>query len=188
MIKNTIEAPLWPSVNTIPTQYPWLSADDACEVAVLGGGITAAMCAMRFAEAGIDTVLVSASPLGFGGSACSSGMMTLGQRRFSGISCGGNRRRTGHVRRRAADRLLEKPGGFLRDYRRRLRIPPQGQPAVYLRGIPAPPSCAGNTLCACITAWTSNCSTPTPPAASLPFPWKRACIPKTPPRRWIPTA
>ena len=56
---------------------PWLSADETCEVAVLGGGVTAAMCALRFAEAGIDTVLVSASPVGFGGSACSSGMMTL---------------------------------------------------------------------------------------------------------------
>ena len=77
MIKNTIEAPLWPSVDTIPAQYPWLSADETCEVAVLGGGVTAAMCALRFAEAGIDTVLVSASPVGFGGSACSSGMMTL---------------------------------------------------------------------------------------------------------------
>ena len=77
VIKNTIEAPLWPSVDTIPAQYPWLSADETCEVAVLGGGVTAAMCALRFAEAGIDTVLVSASPVGFGGSACSSGMMTL---------------------------------------------------------------------------------------------------------------
>lgn len=77
MIKNTCSTPLWPAACPAPAQYPWLAADEACEVAVIGGGVTAAMCAFRFAEAGIDTVLVSASPIGFGGSASSSGMMTL---------------------------------------------------------------------------------------------------------------
>lgn len=77
MIKNTVEAPLWPSISAAPAQYPWLAADERCEVAVIGGGVTAAMCAMRFAEAGIDTLLVSASPIGFGASAGSSGMMTV---------------------------------------------------------------------------------------------------------------
>lgn len=77
MIKNTVEAPLWTSIDTIPAQYPWLAADENCEVSVIGGGIAAAMCALRFAEAGIDTVLVSASPIGFGSSAGASGMMSI---------------------------------------------------------------------------------------------------------------
>lgn len=77
MIKNTCNTPLWPAVDPAPAQYPWLAADETCEVAVIGGGVTAAMCAFRFAEAGVDTVLISSSPVGFGGSASSSGMMTL---------------------------------------------------------------------------------------------------------------
>lgn len=77
MIKTTTQAPLWPSVHPAPAQYPWLAADETCEVAVVGGGLTAALCALRFAEAGIDTALVSASPIGYGGSSAASGMMTL---------------------------------------------------------------------------------------------------------------
>lgn len=77
MIINTVEAPLWTSVNTVPAQYPWLDEDIHCEVAVVGGGVSAAMCAYRFAEAGIDTVLLSADPIGYGGTAVSTGMMSV---------------------------------------------------------------------------------------------------------------
>ena len=77
MIKNTVHASAWTSLTPAPAQYRWLDEDIACEVAVVGGGITAAMVAMRFAEAGIDTILLSDSPLGYGSTAVSSGIMTL---------------------------------------------------------------------------------------------------------------
>lgn len=87
MIKNTIHASAWTSLTPAPTQYRWLDEDIGCEVAVVGGGIAAAMVTMRFAEAGIDTVLLSDSPLGYGGTAVSSGMMTLsGEETLSDLS------------------------------------------------------------------------------------------------------
>lgn len=70
MIKNTVHASAWTSLTPAPAQYRWLDEDTACEVAVVGGGIAAAMIAMRFAEAGIDTVLLSDSPLGYGSRPC----------------------------------------------------------------------------------------------------------------------
>ena len=62
----------------MPEQYPWLDQDIACDVAVVGGGVAAALCALRFAQAGTDTVRVSSSPVGYGSTAASSGMMEIG--------------------------------------------------------------------------------------------------------------
>ncbi len=76
MIQKTTAAPLWTALTPAPHQYPWLAEDTSCEVAIVGGGITAAMCAWRFAQAGIDTLLVSASPIGYGETSRTSGMMT----------------------------------------------------------------------------------------------------------------
>lgn len=77
MIKNTVEASLWTSLNRVPTQYPWLGEDLTCTVAVVGGGLTAAMTAMRFAEAGIDTVMLSADPVGHGATSSAAGIMSV---------------------------------------------------------------------------------------------------------------
>ena len=43
MIKNTVHASAWTSLTPAPAQYRWLDEDTACEVAVVGGGIAAAM-------------------------------------------------------------------------------------------------------------------------------------------------
>ena len=80
MIKNTVHASAWTSLTPAPTQYRWLDEDIDCEVAVVGGGIAAAMVTMRFAEAGIDTVLLSDSPLGYGGTAVSVSYTHLSKR------------------------------------------------------------------------------------------------------------
>ncbi|MDD3693531.1 MAG: FAD-dependent oxidoreductase [Oscillospiraceae bacterium] len=77
MVINTKEQLFWTSVNNVPAQYPWLTEDINCEIAIVGGGVTAALCALRFSEAGHDTVMVSQSPIGFGGTAASSGMMSI---------------------------------------------------------------------------------------------------------------
>ena len=52
MVKKVTVAPLWTTLSTTPAQYPWLDRDLTCQVAVVGGGMAAAMCALRFAEAG----------------------------------------------------------------------------------------------------------------------------------------
>ena len=72
MVKKVTVAPLWTALSTTPAQYPWLDRDLTCQVAVVGGGMAAAMCALRFAEAGIDTALFSASPIGSGSTAAST--------------------------------------------------------------------------------------------------------------------
>lgn len=77
MIKNTIEASLWTSLDHVPTQYPWLGENLTCTVAVVGGGLTAAMTAMRFAEAGIDTIMLSADPVGHGATSAAAGIMSI---------------------------------------------------------------------------------------------------------------
>ena len=77
MIKKVVKAPLWTNTYATPAQYPWLDTDISCDVAVVGGGIAAALCALRFAEAGLHTVLLSATPVGHGSTAVSSGILSL---------------------------------------------------------------------------------------------------------------
>ena len=71
-IKNS---PLWLDNSEVPERYPWLAVDEHAEVCVIGGGITGALCAMELGKNGVDTVLLSASPVGLGLSAYSSGVM-----------------------------------------------------------------------------------------------------------------
>ena len=80
MMKTMVHASAWTSLTPAPKQYAWLDQDITCQVAVVGGGISAAMIALRFAQAGLDTVMVSESPLGYGSTAVSSGIMTLSGR------------------------------------------------------------------------------------------------------------
>lgn len=47
-------------------QYPWLDHDESCEVCIIGGGLTGAMCALRLAERGLDIVLITDAPAGSG--------------------------------------------------------------------------------------------------------------------------
>lgn len=49
-----------------PNQYPWLDANEHCEVLVLGGGITGCLAAYQLSQSGIDVVLVTSKPLGYG--------------------------------------------------------------------------------------------------------------------------
>lgn len=67
--------PLWTSINPVPAIYPWLYRDETCEVCVVGGGITGALCALQFAKAGVDTVLLAGGPAGFGGTSRCAGIL-----------------------------------------------------------------------------------------------------------------
>lgn len=66
---------LWLAENPVPAIYPWLYRDEQCDVCVVGGGITGALCALRFAQAGVDTVLLAAGPVGYGATAYSAGIL-----------------------------------------------------------------------------------------------------------------
>lgn len=57
--------PLWTSIDDVPCQYPWLSYDENCDVAIVGGGVTGALAAYRFAKAGINVVVINSGPIGF---------------------------------------------------------------------------------------------------------------------------
>ncbi|MCI9272618.1 MAG: FAD-binding oxidoreductase [Clostridiales bacterium] len=67
--------PLWTSINAVPAIYPWLYQNEDCEVCVVGGGITGALCALQFAQAGVDTVLLAGGPVGYGGTSHSAGVL-----------------------------------------------------------------------------------------------------------------
>lgn len=47
-----------------PVQYTWLSSEIRCEAAVIGGNMTGCVTAAELARSGIDTVLLSAQPVG----------------------------------------------------------------------------------------------------------------------------
>ena len=75
MTESANRTSLWTSTSPAPYQYPWLSDNASCQVAVVGGGIAGAFAAYRFAKAGVDTLLVSRSPIGYGEIAGSMGLM-----------------------------------------------------------------------------------------------------------------
>lgn len=74
--KTVTGSPYWTAVHTPPEQFPWLDHDEYCEVAVIGAGITGTLCADRFAQAGIDTVLMGEKPIGYGATSCSQGVIS----------------------------------------------------------------------------------------------------------------
>lgn len=50
----------------VPKQYPWLSEDISCDVCVIGGGVAAALCALKLAEKGRSVALLADGAVGFG--------------------------------------------------------------------------------------------------------------------------
>lgn len=56
--------------NGIPKQYPWLNDNQYCDICVVGGGLTAALCALKIAEKGRGVVLITDREIGFGEDAC----------------------------------------------------------------------------------------------------------------------
>ncbi|MEG0570314.1 MAG: FAD-binding oxidoreductase [Oscillospiraceae bacterium] len=69
---------LWTGINKVYHQYNWLAQDEECDVCVLGGSITAALCANEFQKKGIDTILVSETPLGYMSTAIAGSVLRFG--------------------------------------------------------------------------------------------------------------
>ena len=71
----TSGTPLWPTLVGLPTAYPRLRRDRRCDVAVVGGGITGALVAYRFAREGIHVVLLEAREVARGSTAASTALI-----------------------------------------------------------------------------------------------------------------
>src|SRR6476661_4640757 len=71
----TSGTPLWPTLVGIPAAYPQLRHDRRCDVAVIGGGITGALVAHRFACEGIHVVLVEGREVARGSTAATTALI-----------------------------------------------------------------------------------------------------------------
>ena len=72
------KTPVFSAVNPAGNMYPYLNKNIECDVAIIGGGIAGALCAHRFAKAGVNCVLLSADPLCQGSSSASLGLLFYG--------------------------------------------------------------------------------------------------------------
>ena len=66
----------WTENENDPVKYEWLSRDAECETAIIGGGLAGAFCAEKFAREGVDTLLVTQSPVGYGMTETTPGVAT----------------------------------------------------------------------------------------------------------------
>lgn len=62
-------SPIWAQLDAVPHQYPWLDHDEECEVCVIGGGLTGALCALKLAQQGAEVMLITSGQVGYGATA-----------------------------------------------------------------------------------------------------------------------
>lgn len=67
--------PFWPVKNGLLQAYPPLDEDAACDVLVIGGGITGALIAFHLVEAGIDTIVVEKRDIGLGSTSATTALI-----------------------------------------------------------------------------------------------------------------
>jgi glycine/D-amino acid oxidase-like deaminating enzyme len=67
--------PYWLLKNGLLTTYPVLGQDIACEVAVIGGGVTGAFTAYYLTEAGVETVLLDKRGIGQGSTSANTALL-----------------------------------------------------------------------------------------------------------------
>ena len=69
--------PVWLSPRTArrAARHPRLTGVERADVAIVGGGITGAIAALRFAEAGVDAIVLEADRVGQGSTAASSALL-----------------------------------------------------------------------------------------------------------------
>ncbi len=71
----TSGAPFWIVNDGLLATYPRLKHDRRCDVAVIGGGISGALVAHRFAREGIQVLLVEGREIGFGSTGASTALI-----------------------------------------------------------------------------------------------------------------
>jgi glycine/D-amino acid oxidase-like deaminating enzyme len=71
----TSGAPFWPLKNGLLGVYPPLLRDEKCDVVIIGGGVTGALCAYFLTVAGLDVVLLDKRDIGMGSTAASTSLL-----------------------------------------------------------------------------------------------------------------
>ncbi len=71
----TSGVPYWLVKSGLPATYPKLDQDRRCDLAIIGGGITGALVAHRFAAEGIHTVLLEGREMGYGSTGASTALL-----------------------------------------------------------------------------------------------------------------
>jgi len=71
----TSSHPFWSVSNGLPADYPSLHRDVACDVVIIGGGITGALAAIHLAEAGVKTLLLDQRDIGTGSTSGSTALL-----------------------------------------------------------------------------------------------------------------
>ena len=71
----TSGVPYWLVRDGLTATYPKLSQDRRCDVVIIGGGITGALAAQRFAEEGFHTVLLEGREVGYGSTGGSTALL-----------------------------------------------------------------------------------------------------------------
>jgi glycine/D-amino acid oxidase-like deaminating enzyme len=71
----TSGCPFWPIKNGLIANYPPLEDDIACDVVVIGGGITGALVAYHLSDAGIDVAVLDKRDMSTGSTAGSTGLL-----------------------------------------------------------------------------------------------------------------
>jgi len=67
--------PFWSALDPVLPYYPEVQEDLRADVVIVGGGITGALCAYAFSEAGLAVVVVDARPIGKGSTCASTALL-----------------------------------------------------------------------------------------------------------------
>jgi len=71
----TTGVPFWLVKGGLTAAYPKLDQDLRCDLAIIGGGVTGALLAHRFAEEGIHTALLEGREMGYGSTGASTALL-----------------------------------------------------------------------------------------------------------------
>ena len=74
-MKLTSSDPFWPIQAGLPADYPRLTGDVRCDVAVIGAGITGALVAWHLSREGFATVVVDRRDVGHGSTSASTSLL-----------------------------------------------------------------------------------------------------------------